>query len=137
MTRMLALCLVPVCLAAVSHLTGCAAPDPAPEVSDPALTPDELAALPDAAEPDHDGLDAVIAAEPPETDAATFDTDDAAAQADVAVEDTDGTAATARIQPAAAVLEFGLRQRSARRRSCHALSVQRRWRADRTRCVQP
>lgn len=112
MTRMLALCLVTVCLAAASHLTGCAAPDPAPELGDPALTPDELAALPDAAEPDHDGLDAVLAAEPPETDAATFDTDDATAQADVAVEDTDDTAAAARIQPAAAVLKFGLHPRA-------------------------
>lgn len=112
MTRMLALCLVTLCLAAASHLAGCAASDPAPEVGDPELTPDELAALPDAAEPDHDGLAAEIAAEPPETDAATFDTDEATEQTDVAVEDTDETAASPRIQPDAALLEFGLHPRA-------------------------
>lgn len=112
MTRMLPLCLVTLCLAAASHLAGCAASDPAPEASDPELTPDEIAVLPDAAEPDHDGLAAAIAAEPPETDAAVFDTDEATEQADVAVEDTDETAASPRIQPDAALLKFGLHPRA-------------------------
>jgi hypothetical protein len=111
MTRMLALCLVTLCLAAASHLTGCAASGPA-EVSDPELTPDELAGLPDAAEPDHDGLADAIAAEPPEADAATFDTDAATGLIDVAVEDTDETAAAPRIQPRAALLKFGLHPRA-------------------------
>ncbi|HEX8108833.1 MAG TPA: hypothetical protein VF516_13970 [Kofleriaceae bacterium] len=108
---MLPLCLVTLCLATASHLAGCAASDPAPEVSDPELTPDELAALPDAAAPDHDGLADAIAAEPPETDAATFDTDEATEQTDVAVEDTDETAASL-IQPQAALLKFGLHPRA-------------------------
>ena len=112
MTRMLPLCLVTLCLAAASHLAGCAAPGPAPEVSDPELTPDELAALPDAAELDHGGLAEAIAAEPAEADAATFDTDDAAEQTDVAVEDTDELAAPPRIQPHAALLKFGLHPRA-------------------------
>jgi hypothetical protein len=115
---MLSLCLVTLCLATASHLAGCAASD-APEVRDPELTPDEVAALPDATAPDHDDLAAILASEPPETDAATFDTDDAAALPDVAVDDsddgTDGTgdaAAALRYQPAAAVLKFGLHPRA-------------------------
>jgi len=89
MTRMLSLCLVTLCIAAAGHLAGCAAPDPAPEVADPELTPAELAALPTAAEPDHDALAAVIA-----------------------VEDTDELAAQPRIQPLAALLKFGLHPRA-------------------------
>jgi hypothetical protein len=93
MTRKLSLCLVSLCIAAAGHLAGCAS-DPA-SVSDPELTPDELAALPGDAEPDHAGLDALLAAEPPETDAATFDTDAADAQTDAAVDDSDDTDGTA------------------------------------------
>jgi hypothetical protein len=131
---MLSLCLVTLCLAAASHLAGCAAPGPAAEVGDPELTPDEIAALPDAAELDHDGLADAIAAEPPETDAATFDTDEAAELTDVAVDDTDETAAAPRIQPRAALLKFGLHPRasdalrsaSPRRASCRRSAMRRR-----------
>lgn len=112
MTRMLNLCLVTLCITAVSHLAGCAASE---DVTDPELTPDEVAALPgDTTDPDHVGLDAVLAAEPPETDAATFDTDDATELADVAVEDTDEVAASSpdAITAHAAILKFGLHPRA-------------------------
>jgi hypothetical protein len=122
MTRKLSLCLVSLCIAAAGHLAGCAEshPDPAADVDDPALTPDELAALPDVAEPDHAGLEALLAAEPPETDAATFDTDDATAPVDVAVDDTDddtagaATDVVARSTPlaTAALLKSGLHPRA-------------------------
>jgi hypothetical protein len=93
MTRKLSLCLVSLCIAAAGHLAGCAS-DPA-GVSDPELTPDEVAALPDVAEPDHAGLAALLAAEPPETDAATYDTDEATVQTDASVDDDDDTGDTA------------------------------------------
>jgi hypothetical protein len=109
---MLNLCLVTLCFTAVSHLAGCAASE---DVADPELTPDEVAALPgDTTDSDHVGLDAVLAAEPPETDAATFDTDEATELADVAVEDTDDVAASEApaITAHAAILKFGLHPRA-------------------------
>jgi hypothetical protein len=109
-SRGLSLCLVTLCLVTASHVAGCASD--ASEVRDPELTPDEVAALPDATEPDHDDLAAILADEPPETDAATFDTDAAAALPDVAVDDTDDVAATPRIQPDAALLKSGLHPRA-------------------------
>ena len=112
MTRTLSLCLVTLCMAAAGHVVGCAGSDPAPDVTDPELTPDELAALPDVADPDHAGLDAIIAAEPPETDAATFDTDEATELPDIAVDDTDEVAAASAIQAHAAILKFGLHPRA-------------------------
>jgi hypothetical protein len=109
MTRMTQV-LVTLCLAAlVSHGAGCAATDD----TDPELTPDEVAALPDdATDLDHAGLPAVLAAEPPEDDAATFDTADAAELPDVAVDDTDEVDAPVGIQPHAALLRFGLHPRA-------------------------
>jgi len=115
MTRMLNLCLVTLCITALGHVAGCAAgPD---DVADPELTPEQVAALPDdATDPDHLGLDLVLAAEPPETDAATFDTDAATEIADAAVEDTDEVAgdgaASSGIQAHAAILKFGLHPRA-------------------------
>jgi hypothetical protein len=110
MTRMLSVCLAAACLAAV-HLAGCAASAPAEDI-DPELSATEVAALPDTSDVDHVGLDAVLAAEPPETDAATFDTDDAAELTDVAVDDTDEVAASSGIQANAAILKFGLHPRA-------------------------
>ena len=111
MTRMLKLCLATLCITAVTGLAGCAAPGP-DDVADPELTTDEAAALPDVGDADHLGLDAVLAAEPPETDAATFDTDAAAELADVAVDDTDEVAAPTGFQSLAAILKFGLHPRA-------------------------
>ncbi|HMG56681.1 MAG TPA: hypothetical protein VK601_24440 [Kofleriaceae bacterium] len=108
---MLNLCLATLCITAVTRLAGCAAPAP-DDVADPELTTDEAAALPDAGDADHVGLDAVLAAEPPETDAATFDTDEAAELVDVAVDDTDEAAAATGFQAHAAILKFGLHPRA-------------------------
>src|SRR5579859_6591816 len=117
MTRMLKLSFVTLCVAAMGHVTGCAT-GPA-DITDPELTPTELAVLADVTDPDHMGLDAILSAEPPETDAATFDTDDATELPDQPVDDTDDTsdttdapATTARFEAAAALLKFGLHPRA-------------------------
>jgi len=113
MTRMWKLCLVTLCIAAAGHVTGCATPDAEPDdVADPELTPGEIAALPDAAEVDHAGLDAMLAAEPPQDDAATFDTDEATELADGPVDDTEAIAASPAITAQAAILKFGLHPRA-------------------------
>src|ERR1044071_8110827 len=108
MTRTLSLCRVTLGMPAAGHVVGCAGSDPAPDVTDPELTPDELAALPEVADPDHAGLDAIIAAEPP----ATFDTDEATELPYIAVDDTDEVAAASAIQALAAILKFGLHPRA-------------------------
>src|SRR5437868_4607787 len=110
MTRMLSVCLAAACLAAV-HLAGCAASAPAEDL-DPELSAAEVAALPDTSDVDHVGLDAVLAAEPPESDAATFDNDDADTLTDIAVDDTDEAPAPSGIQASAAILKFGLHPRA-------------------------
>jgi hypothetical protein len=111
MTRMLNHCLATLCLVVgAAHVAGCAGSDGS---TDPELTPDEVAALPDdASDPDHADLEAVLAAEPVETDAATFDTDEATELADAAVDDTDDAAALGSIQAHAALLKFGLHPRA-------------------------
>jgi hypothetical protein len=109
MTRTLKLCLATLWITAVGHVAGCAAAD---DPTDPELTSAEVAALPDTSEPDHAGLDAVLAAEPPETDATTFDTDDAVELADAPVDDTDEAAPATGIQAHAALLKFGLHPRA-------------------------
>jgi hypothetical protein len=102
--------LVTLCMAAmVSHGAGCAATDD----SDPELTPDQIAVLPgDTTDPDHAGLDAVLAAEPTEDDAATFDTADAVEQPDAPVDDNDEVGPPVGIQAHAALLKFGLHPRA-------------------------
>lgn len=115
MVRMVSLCLVTLCLGAAGALAGCAGSESAAaeeDVIDPALTPDELAALPDASDIDHTGLDAVLADEPPQTDAAVFDTDDADELPDQAVDDSDEAVASSAIQAHAALLKFGLHPRA-------------------------
>jgi hypothetical protein len=114
---MLNLSLVTLCVAVLGHATGCATPD---AVTDPELTAVEVAALPDATDPDHAGLDAVLADEPTEDDAAQFDTDEATEIVDVAVDDDDdaadpadpGADATPRFTAHAALLKFGLHPRA-------------------------
>lgn len=105
--------------AALVHVAACASPEP----TDPELTPEEVAMLPgDTTDPDHSELEAALASEPPETDAATFDTDTATELPDAPVEDdeeaTGDTTATGPsvssivIQPHAAVIKYGLHPRA-------------------------
>ena len=106
--------LVTLCMAAlVSHAAGCATDD----ATDPELTPDQIAALPDdTTDPDHAALAALIASEPAEDDAATFDTDDATEQPDTAVDDNDEVGPPVQsqggIQAHAVLLKFGLHPRA-------------------------
>lgn len=113
MTRMWKHCLVTLCIAAAGHVAGCATPDAgSDDVADLELTPDELAALPDATEADHVDLDAMLQAEPPENDAATFDTDEATELEDAPVDDTDEVPASSGFTAQAAILKFGLHPRA-------------------------
>ena len=74
---------------------------------------DEQAALPDEPDADHAALPALLAAEPPLDDAATFDTADAVDIPDAPVDDNDEAAASLTIEPlATALLKFGLHPRA-------------------------
>jgi hypothetical protein len=93
----------------VGHV-GCAASD---EPSDPELTADQVAQLPDeATDPDHAALGDVLATEILEDDAAAFDNDDAAAVIDEPVDDNDETGDPAGLQAHAALLKSGLHPRA-------------------------
>jgi hypothetical protein len=108
MTRMWNQMLVTLCMTAmVGHAAGCAASEDA----DPELTAEQVAALPDEADPDHAGLEAALASETPEDDAATFDSDDATDVADAPVDDTDEATPTG-FQAHAALLKSGLHPRA-------------------------
>jgi hypothetical protein len=84
--------------------TACTDPTPA----DDEATPSELADLPGI--DDHGDLEAALAAEVPEDDAATFDNDDALATTDVPLEDSDvASPVIAASQP---LLKWGLAPRA-------------------------
>ncbi|MBA3539858.1 MAG: hypothetical protein H0T79_09530, partial [Deltaproteobacteria bacterium] len=75
---------------------------------EPALTSDELVTLPDGLEHEHhEALEAALATETPEDDAANFDTDEVTGIVDEAVED--GAGGTASFQP---LLRSGLHSRA-------------------------
>jgi hypothetical protein len=102
MTRMLNP-LRTVCLAALLAHAGCATTD-ADE-----LTPEQAAALPDPADPDHAQLAPLDVVD---DDAATFDTADAEDLPDIAVHDDDELGPATGVEPHAALLKFGLHPRA-------------------------
>ena len=100
-------------IALASAIVACTADVPGSTFEDvpdePALTSEELGALPDGADVEHGAdLEADIAAEQPTDDASAYDNDDVEPMVDVEVTDTDPSAPTAYL----ALLKWGIHPRA-------------------------